>query len=183
MQKPTKAFADMVLELADKLEAVLNEMYPDGQLIPVFVSPESLRASARDLTRNAEDTQRSAEPSLAPSRFAPLYPVTLYQAGCTSCGAVVDDYGDYSCLQDDEAVGYVCDRLGWFETTRSESTPTPEMPNLVTVHTVELLCPDCQRCEVCGAMSPAEIDEHLVCVEHEDYDFSDAPIDVSEVGS
>ncbi|MDM2421121.1 hypothetical protein [Mycobacteroides abscessus] len=119
MQKPTKAFADMVLELADKLEAVLNEMYPDGQLIPVFVSPESLRASARDLTRNAEDTQRSAEPSLAPSRFAPLYPVTLYQAGCTSCGAV----------------------------------------------------------------SPAEIDEHLVCVEHEDHDFSDAPIDVSEVGS
>lgn len=54
MQKPTKAFADMVFELADKLEAVLNEMYPDGQLIPVFVSPESLRASARDLTRNAE---------------------------------------------------------------------------------------------------------------------------------
>ncbi|SKG32349.1 Uncharacterised protein [Mycobacteroides abscessus subsp. massiliense] len=54
MQKPTKAFADMVLELADNLEAVLNEMYPDGHLVPVFVSPESLRASARDITQSVE---------------------------------------------------------------------------------------------------------------------------------
>ncbi|SKM69368.1 hypothetical protein [Mycobacteroides abscessus] len=29
----------------------------------------------------------------------------------------------------------------------------------------------------------AAFDEHLVCVEHEDHDFSDAPIDVAEVGS
>lgn len=183
MQKPTKAFADMVLELADKLEAVLNEMYPDGQLIPVFVSPESLRASARDLTRNAGDTQRSAEPSVAPSRFASLYPVTLYQAGCTSCGTVVDDYGDYSCLESGDAVSYVREVFGWFETTRDEPSATPEMPNRVIVHTVELLCPDCQRCEVCGAVNPTETDGHLVCVDHEDYDFSDAPIDVAEVGS
>lgn len=30
MQKPTKAFADMVAETADKLQAILTEIYPDG---------------------------------------------------------------------------------------------------------------------------------------------------------
>lgn len=183
MQKPTKAFADMVFELADRLEAVLKEMYPDGHLIPVFVSPESLRALARDLTQATGDGQLIAEALQLPERFKPLHPVTLYQAGCTSCGTVVDDYGDYSCMESDAAVSYVREVFGWFETVRAEPVPTPGMPGRVILHTVELLCPDCQRCEVCGAVNPVEIDEHLVCLDHEYHDFSDAPMDVAEAGS
>ncbi|MGH3953692.1 MAG: hypothetical protein ACRDTI_06615 [Mycobacterium sp.] len=171
MQKPTKAFADMVLELADRLEEVLKEVYRDIALVPVFVSPDSLRDMARDFTPYAEDGQLACEPVQLPTRFEPLHPVTLYQAGCTSCGTIVDDYGDYSCMDDDAVVEYVRDCLGWFETTRREPSPTPELPNLVTVHTVELLCPDCQRCEVCGAVNPTETDEHLVCADHKDHDF------------
>ncbi|PVA66178.1 hypothetical protein [Mycobacteroides abscessus] len=55
MQKPTKAFADMLHELADKLQAVLAEMYPaaDNQGA-LFVSPNSLRATAEQYAENAE---------------------------------------------------------------------------------------------------------------------------------
>ncbi|MBE5440168.1 hypothetical protein [Mycobacteroides abscessus] len=59
MQKPTKAFADMVLEIADRLEAVLKEVYGDAGLIPVFVSPESLRDMAREFTPDAEHVPAS----------------------------------------------------------------------------------------------------------------------------
>ncbi|MDM3950335.1 hypothetical protein [Mycobacteroides abscessus] len=172
MQKPTKAFADMVLELADRLLAVLKEIYPDGDNQgSLIVSPDSLRAVAREFMGKSESHE-------SPGHFEPLRPITMYQAQCTLCGTVVDDYGDYSCMDDDAVIGYVCESLGWFEVTRREPAPTVERPNLVIVHTVELLCPDCQRCEVCGAMNPAEIDEHLVCVVHEAHDFS-----VAEAGS
>lgn len=171
MQKPTKAFADMVLELADKLQAVLKEMYPDGHLIPVFVSPDSLRDLAREFTPDAEHGQLAGDSTSLPTRFEPLHPITMYRAGCTSCGTVVDDYGDYSCMDADAAMSYVCESLGWFEVTRREPAPTPEIPNHVIVHTVELLCPDCQRCEVCRAHQAYEIDDHLVCEDHEDHNF------------
>lgn len=171
MQKPTKAFADMVLELADKLQAVLKEMYPDGHLIPVFVSPDSLRDLAREFTSEAEHGQLAGDSTSLPTRFEPLHPITMYRAGCTSCGTVVDDYGDYSCMDADAAMSYVCESLGWFEVTRREPAPTPEIPNHAVVHTVELLCPDCQRCEVCRAHQAYEIDDHLVCQDHEDHNF------------
>ncbi len=61
MQKPTKAFADMVLELADRLEAVLNEVYGGAGLIPVFVSPESLRDMAREFMPDAERGQLAGD--------------------------------------------------------------------------------------------------------------------------
>jgi hypothetical protein len=55
MQKPTKAFADMMRELADKLQAVLTEMYPDGDNQgALFVSANSLRATAKQYTETAE---------------------------------------------------------------------------------------------------------------------------------
>ncbi|WP_078344044.1 hypothetical protein [Mycobacteroides chelonae] len=168
MQKPTKAFADMVLEIADRLQAVLVELYSDSG---IFVNPDSLRATARDLTRDAGVGQPIDRPHGLPRHFEPLRPIAMYQAQCTSCGTVVDDYGDYSCMDDDAVVSYVCESLGWFEVTRRELSPTPGMPTRVIVHTVELVCPDCQRCEVCGALNPAEIDEHLVCVNHEDHNF------------
>ncbi|SLC01141.1 hypothetical protein [Mycobacteroides abscessus] len=170
MQKPTKAFAEMVFELADRLEAVLREMYSDGA---IFVSPDSLRAAARGIGKNAEAGQVIGQTPQLPGRFEPLHPITMYQAQCTSCGAIVDDYGDYSCMADDAVVSYVRESLGWFEVTRRELSPTPGMPTRVIVHTVELLCPECQRCEVCGALAPAEIDEHLVCVDHKAHAFAD----------
>lgn len=171
MQKPTKAFADMVLEIADRLEAVLNEVYGDAGLIPVFVSPESLRDMAREFTPDAERGELAGDSTSLSTRFEPLHPITMYRAGCTSCGTVVDDYGDYSCMDDDAVVRYVCESLGWFEVTRDEPSPTPEIPTRVIVHTVELLCPDCQRCEVCRANQAYEIDDHLVCEDHEDHNF------------
>lgn len=174
MQKPTKAFADMIVELADRLEAVLVEIYSDGA---IFVSPDSLRAAARDFTKNADAGQLDGQPLQLPGRFEPLRPITMYQARCTSCGTVVDDYGDYSCMDDDAVVDHVRDYLGWFEVTRRELSPTPGMPTRVIVHTVELLCPRCQRCEVCRASEAYEIVDHLVCVDHEAHDFSFAEAD------
>ncbi|QST90280.1 hypothetical protein [Mycobacteroides abscessus] len=118
MQKPTKAFADMIVELADRLEAVLVEIYSDGA---IFVSPDSLRAAARDFTKNADAGQLDGQPLQLPGRFEPL-------RRCTSCGTVVDEYGDYSCMDDGAVVDHVRDYLGWFEVTRRELSPTPGMP-------------------------------------------------------
>ncbi|MDM2382285.1 Uncharacterised protein [Mycobacteroides abscessus subsp. abscessus] len=48
MQKPTKAFADMVTETADKLQAILTEIYPDGDNQgALFVTPNHLRQMAK----------------------------------------------------------------------------------------------------------------------------------------
>lgn len=55
MQKPTKAFADMTDEVADKLEGVLTEMYPAGNnQADIVVSVNMLRANAADYRRQAE---------------------------------------------------------------------------------------------------------------------------------
>ena len=55
MQKPTKAFADMVAETADKLQAILTEIYPDGDNQgALFVSPNHLRQMAQRYAEQAE---------------------------------------------------------------------------------------------------------------------------------
>lgn len=61
MQRPTKAFADMVAETADKLEAVLVEMYPDsGSQDTLMVSPEFLRRKADEYRQiAAQDTNKA----------------------------------------------------------------------------------------------------------------------------
>lgn len=118
-----------------------------------------------------------------PGPFADLYEEVLpgthqvpsWQAKCTSCGTINEDYYDFSAWHDPEgAIEFVRDNLDWFERTRSEPSPTTDMPNRVIVHTVELLCPDCQHCEVCRAEkaypSP-DGGEHLVCDQHEGHDF------------
>jgi len=54
MQKPTKAFADMLAETADRLEAVLIEMYPDGgNQDALMVSPDFLRRKSIEYTQIA----------------------------------------------------------------------------------------------------------------------------------
>lgn len=48
MQKPTKAFGDMIAEIADNLQAILTEIYPDGDNQgALFVSPNHLRQMAQ----------------------------------------------------------------------------------------------------------------------------------------
>lgn len=91
------------------------------------------------------------------TKFEPLNEVTMYQARCTSCGTIEDDYGDYSAWGDpDMPVTQVVEN-GWFR--RGDDWPPKE-----------LLCPDCQRCDSCGAERcyPTEDSEHLVCADHED---------------
>lgn len=55
MQRPTKAFADMTIEVADKLQAILTEIYPDGDNQgALFVSPNHLRQMAQRYAEQAE---------------------------------------------------------------------------------------------------------------------------------
>lgn len=108
--------------------------------------------------------------------FEPLKAVTLYQACCTNCGYVQEDYGDFSCM-DDDAVLDAVRSAGWFERTYREASPTPEIPNRTICHTIELLCTDCQKCDVCDdprAYQQPDDEEHLVCEAHESHDFSAA---------
>ena len=93
---------------------------------------------------------RDPLPAAVERNFEPLVEVMMYQARCTNCGYVIDDYGDFSCMDDDSVVCAARDS-GWFERTHTEPSPRPDNPNAVIVHTDELLCPDCQTCDVCGA--------------------------------
>lgn len=112
------------------------------------------------------------------------YPVTYYQARCTSCGHVQAEYGDYSAMDDVHGCIEIltsCDPA-WFVRHRYEPAPTPECPRRQIVHVVELLCPDCQRCEVCGSATAYVIDEgepHMVCESHESHDFDGQPQDAA----
>lgn len=92
------------------------------------------------------------------SNYAPLREVTMYQARCTECGTVVDDYGDFSAWADpDTPRNSVVENDGWFE-------------RFVNNELVDLLCPTCQRCDVCGADDAHDVngDERLLCADHED---------------
>jgi len=87
--------------------------------------------------------------------YAPLHEVTMYQARCTNCGVTEDEYGDFSCMDSDMVICWVVENGGWFEGSD------------------KLLCPECQRCEVCGSDRAHESDEHLVCEAHEGHDFTE----------
>lgn len=106
---------------------------------------------------------------MAERNYAPVHEVTMYQARCTHCGRVETDYGDYTAMGDPHApIEQVTEFWGWWEVV--EWTPDPnraEVPNARVGETVELLCPNCQECEVCGARA-YPLDSHLVCEDHED---------------
>ncbi|QFG09087.1 hypothetical protein I5J49_gp59 [Mycobacterium phage ThulaThula] len=116
----------------------------------------------------------------APDLGEPRYPmsaeVTFHRARCTKCGYIETDYGDFGAMSDaGSAIDHVLD-AEWF----GRSAPTGELVDIggrmVRRHQlVELICPDCQRCEVCGTAKAYPIDEHLVCAEHEDHEFEAAP--------
>jgi hypothetical protein len=102
--------------------------------------------------------------------YEPEHPVTLYQARCTNCGYIEDDYGEFSAMGAGQAIEAVTDYMDWFARWVVDSREA----GTVKSHMEELLCPKCQRCEVCNAEKAYPIDgDHLVCEDHEDYDFPD----------
>lgn len=111
-----------------------------------------------------------AEPEA--TKFPAVEPVTYYRARCTSCGAYAE-YDEFGAFEDSgRAIEAARDECDWFERTRDEVVS--ENPTRIIAHTVELLCRDCQRCELCGNPRAYEMVEHLVCVDHEDHEFGDA---------
>ena len=81
-----------------------------------------------------------------------IHEVTYYQAKCDGCGYIEDDYGDFSAMAHAESVFELLD--DWATYQRD-------------------LCPDCQKCEVCGERG-YETGDHIVCDEHEDHNFDAA---------
>lgn len=103
------------------------------------------------------------------SNFEPIHEVTMYQARCTNCGTIEDDYGDYSAWSDaGSPIESVTENDGWF----SVWTPNGNLTSngYPARDLTELLCPKCQKCEVCGADDARDVngEDHLVCVEHEE---------------
>ncbi|BCF84553.1 MULTISPECIES: hypothetical protein [Rhodococcus] len=100
--------------------------------------------------------------------------VTYFIAVCDGCKEDAD-YGDFTAWGDSSsAVEMAGD--DWFERTKvvKEIPPCEDHPlGQKIIETVELLCPACQKCEICGE-SGYQMDDHLVCDEHEDHDFTDA---------
>lgn len=92
--------------------------------------------------------------------FEPIHEVTMYQARCTNCGAIEEDYGDYSCWgEPDIPITDVVENHGWAQLDETD----------------ELLCTDCQNCAVCSSPNAYahEDGKHVVCDDHEDHDFTE----------
>ena len=84
-----------------------------------------------------------------------IVPVTYYQAKCDGCGEVCTDYGDFSAWADDDFGMMGLEEWAEVGPLRDERH----------------YCPDCQKCEVCGA-SGYVVDDHIVCDDHEDHEFT-----------
>lgn len=104
-------------------------------------------------------------------KYEPLHEVTMYQARCTSCGYIEEDYGDFSAWgQPDIPVTDVVDNRDWFALS-------------VEGEVKVLLCPDCCQCEVCGSEECYSADGHLVCEDHEGHDWKEDDGDAGERGT
>ena len=106
--------------------------------------------------------------------FEPEHRIDMYQARCTNCGHIADEYGDFSAFGDVSSCieSLECNSFPWFVRYIRLPLPRTDVPNAVQLEIDELLCPDCQRCEVCGLGCAYAMDDHLVCADHEDHDFS-----------
>lgn len=106
---------------------------------------------------------------------------TFYQAVCDKCGEEYEG-GEFQWWYDqDQAADNARDDSGWFERKRviKRLPPSATHPIGSTVYqTVELICDSCQTCDVCGTKPAYELDDHLVCEEHEDHVFEEEkPVD------
>lgn len=105
--------------------------------------------------------------------YDPEHRVDYWQARCTNCGHICDDYGEFAAFGDaDQAIEQVTAWLDWYSRWTYTPNPTPDNPRGRTATLVELLCPNCQECEICESKNAYDIDDHLVCEDHEDHDFS-----------
>lgn len=90
-------------------------------------------------------------------KYPSVHEVTYYQARCTKCGVIEDDYGEYSAWANaGSAIDSVVDN-GWYYLREKDI----------------LLCDKCQQCEVCQDGGAYDIDGHLVCEDHEDHNFTE----------
>lgn len=88
-----------------------------------------------------------------PTTYPAVEAVTYYQARCTTCGTRAE-YDEFTAFGDaGTAIERATEECEWW----SQDT--------------ELLCRDCQKCEVCQAPRAYDIGDHLVCVDHEDHEF------------
>lgn len=96
--------------------------------------------------------------------------VTFYSVFCDRCkegyeGGEFTAWGEESHAIDD-AVEYADWFARWVPNGKLTSNGYP-------AHDLaELICPGCQKCEVCGSDDAYEANDHLVCQGHEDHDFS-----------
>lgn len=99
--------------------------------------------------------------------------VTMYQARCTTCGVIQDEYGNFSAYGDfQNCLDDVVNNSDWFARWTYIPAPTTDNPRNRIGTLEDLLCPNCQRCEVCNSEHCYEHDGHLVCDEHEDHIFA-----------
>lgn len=99
--------------------------------------------------------KQKVEPAPVDVKDPTIHEVVYYQARCTGCGSVCDDYGDYSAwAQPDVVVEMAVEGCGWWHNPKDDD---------------ELLCPGCQTCILCGEPGrDVEDDGVLLCPEHED---------------
>lgn len=139
-----------------------------GRSLPEGLADKLARAVLDAITETRWKIVEQPDPN------GPLAEITMYQARCTGCGTVEDDYGEYAAWSDPSTpVDSVIENDGWLgrwdKPTGRISATGREIMELST-----LLCPRCQKCEVCGDASAYVVDDHAVCEDHEDHDFARA---------
>lgn len=141
-----------------------------------------MNATEDDLEPLGESPAIESLHKIPVTNYPSVEAVTYWRARCTTCGTDAQ-YSEYSAFDNaGSAIEAARDDCEWFERARNEPAPTPDNPRRTISHTVELLCRDCQRCDVCGADDASVIDEgepHLVCAEHEDHDFDSQPTETA----
>lgn len=100
--------------------------------------------------------------------------IDAYEIYCDGCGTQHDS-GEFTIWVDASQGVEDAVASDWFERTESTGSepPSEEFPRGRSFcTTVELLCPRCKTCDVCRAPDAYEVDDHLVCEDHEDHDFT-----------
>lgn len=101
-------------------------------------------------------------------KYDPIHEITMYQARCTGCGHIEDDYGDFTAWTDPGTpIEDVVENRDWFAKWR------PVKHGTLDQELELLLCPECQHCEVCQSEFAYSVDGHLVCEDHEDHNFKE----------